>query len=110
MKNWQKGSESGDRKTPDFFMFLSQALDSINEFSPEQFSSLYEYLSPELISECLEVTGNVTIRNRRLPLETMVWCVLGMALFRHIPMNQIVNQLDIILCFQEKDLLLPHAL
>ena len=62
-------------------MILSQALDRINEFSPEHFSSLSVYLSPELISECLEVTGNVTIRNRRLPLETMVWCVVVIALF-----------------------------
>ncbi len=82
---------------PDFFMFLSQALNSIHSFSPEQFTSLSDILSPELISECLEKSGTVTVRKRRLPLELMVWSVIGMALFQHIPMNQIINQLDIML-------------
>lgn len=78
-------------------MFLSQALDSINNFCPEQFNSLSDYLSPELITECLEKNGSVTLRKRRLPLEVMIWGVVGMALFRHLPMNQIINQLDIVL-------------
>jgi IS4 transposase len=78
-------------------MFLSQALDRIHSFSPEQFSSLSEVLSPELLTECLQKSGTVTLRKRRLPLEMMVWSVVGMALYRHLPMSQIVNQLDILL-------------
>ncbi|MDT8403842.1 transposase domain-containing protein, partial [Sulfuriflexus sp.] len=78
-------------------MFLSQALDRIHTFSPEQFNALSEVLSPALISECLQNSGTVTIRKRRLPLEMMVWSVVGMALFRHVPMAQLVNQLDILL-------------
>lgn len=78
-------------------MFLSQALDHIHAFSPEQFGSLSEVLSPELLSECLQRSGTVTLRKRRLPLEMMVWSVVGMALYRHLPMSQIVNQLDILL-------------
>ncbi len=78
-------------------MFLSQALDSIQSFSSEQFQSLSEYLSPDLIKSSLERSGTATIRKRRLPLEMMIWSVVGMALFRHIPMSQIVNQLDIVL-------------
>lgn len=78
-------------------MFLSQALDRLYAFSPEQFSSLAEVLSPELIAECLENAGTVTLRKRRLPMEMMVWSVVGMALFRHLPMSQLVNQLDILL-------------
>lgn len=78
-------------------MFLSQALDRIHAFSPEHFSALSEVLSPELIGECLQTSGTVTLRKRRLPLEMMVWSVVGMALFRHVPMAQLVNQLDILL-------------
>ena len=78
-------------------MFLSQALDRIHSFSPEPFDSLAEVLSPELLSECLQKSGAVTVRKRRLPLEMMVWSVVGMALYRHLPMSQIVNQLDILL-------------
>lgn len=78
-------------------MFLSQALDRIYSFSPEQFSSLSEGLSPELLSTCLQQSGTVTVRKRRLPLEMMVWSVVGMALYRHLPMSQIVHQMDILL-------------
>ena len=78
-------------------MFLSQALDRLYAFSPEQFSSLAEVLSPELITQCLQETGTVTLRRRRLPMEMVIWSLVGMALFRHIPMGQIVNQLDILL-------------
>jgi len=70
-------------------VFLSQALDRIYSFSPEQFSSLSEVLSPELIEQCLQASGTVTLRKRRLPLEMMVWSVVGMALFRHMPMSRI---------------------
>ena len=78
-------------------MFLSQALDRVYQFSPEQFNALSDVLSPELIEQCLQASGTVTLRKRRLPLEMMVWSVVGMALYRHIPMGQIVNQLDILL-------------
>jgi IS4 transposase len=78
-------------------VFLSQALDRLHTFTPENFSSLADVLSPELISTCLENTGTVTLRRRRLPMETMIWCLVGMALYRHIPMGQLVNQLDILL-------------
>lgn len=78
-------------------MFLSQALDYIHSFSPEKFDSLAEVLSPELLSDCLQKSGTVTLRKRRLPLEMMVWSVVGMALYRHLPMSRIVNQLDILL-------------
>lgn len=78
-------------------MFLSQALDRLHTFTPESFNSLADVLSPELISTCLENTGTVTLRRRRLPMETMIWCLVGMALYRHIPMGQIVNQMDILL-------------
>jgi IS4 transposase len=78
-------------------MFLSQALDRIHTFSPEQFSSLGDILSPEILSECLQKSGTVTVRKRRLSMEMMVWSVVGMALYRHLPMSHIVNQLDILL-------------
>ena len=78
-------------------MFLSQALDRLQGFSPEHFGTLSEVLSPELLTDCLQKSGAVTVRKRRLPLEMMVWSVVGMALYRHLPMSHIVNQLDILL-------------
>lgn len=78
-------------------MQLSQALDRLSNFSSDQFSSLSEILSPELLDQCLNESGTVTLRKRRLPMETMIWAVVGMALFRDQPMSRIVNQLDILL-------------
>lgn len=78
-------------------MFLSQALDQIHRFSPDSFSALADVLSPELLTQCLQESGTVTLRKRRLPLEMMIWSVVGMALYRNLPMSQIINQLDILL-------------
>lgn len=78
-------------------MQLSQALDRLSHFSDAHFSALSDILSPELLEQCLEESGTVTLRKRRLPLEMMVWAVVGMALFRDQPMSRIVNQLDILL-------------
>jgi putative transposase len=58
---------------------------------------LGDYLDPELISRCLAEAGTVTLRKRRLPLEMMVWCIVGMALERKEALHQIVNRLDIML-------------
>ena len=78
-------------------MLLSQALDAIHDFAPENFSALSELLEPELIDECLKDTGVVTIRKRRLPMELMIWSVIGMSLFRNTAMSQVINSLDIVL-------------
>ena len=78
-------------------MPLDYDFHSLSTFSPEHFHSLSEVLSPELIDECLKESGIVTLRKRRLPLEMMVWSIIGMSIFRHLPMSDIVNQLDIML-------------
>lgn len=81
----------------DFFMFLRQALNQVHKFSAEQLSGLSDLLSPELISQCLENTGITTVRRRRLPMEMMVWSVVGMSLYRHLSMEKVVSKLDILL-------------
>ena len=78
-------------------MLLSQALDIVHNFTPQEFSGLSDLLSPELIDECLADTGTVTLRKRRLSMEMMVWAVTGMALFRSHSMTQLVSHLDILL-------------
>ena len=78
-------------------MHFSQAIDLIHKFSLEDISSLADVLSPDLIEQCLQESGTVTLRKRRLPMEMMIWCVIGMALYRHRPINDIVNELDIVL-------------
>lgn len=78
-------------------MPLQQNLKDVSIFFQDNFSSLSELLSPELIEEALKESGTVTMRKRRLPLELMVWSTIGMSIFRDMPMTSVVNQLDIIL-------------
>ncbi|WP_171764170.1 transposase domain-containing protein, partial [Shigella sonnei] len=84
---------------PDFFMHIGQALDLVSRYDSlrNPLTSLGDYLDPGLISRCLAESGTVTLRKRRLPLEMMVWCIVGMALERKEPLHQIVNRLDIML-------------
>ncbi|WP_427854547.1 transposase domain-containing protein [Halomonas dongshanensis] len=37
-----------------------------------------------IVRQACERAGVSTIRKRRLPLESLVWCIIGMALFRKI--------------------------
>ncbi len=80
-------------------MLIGQALDLISRYDSlrNPLTSLGDYLAPELISRCLAESGTVTLRKRRLPLEMMVWCIVGMALERKEPLHQIANRLDIML-------------
>lgn len=80
-----------------FFIFLRQALNTIYKFSAEQLLGLSDLLSPTMIDECLKYTDVATIRKRRLPMELIVWTVVGMSLYRHLSMEKIVSQLDILL-------------
>ena len=72
-------------------MPLSYDFYSLSNFSPDSFSSLSEVLSPELIDKCLSESGVATLRKRRLPLDMMVWSIIGMSIFRDMPMRDIVN-------------------
>ena len=80
-------------------MRITQALDLVScyEATRNPLTSLGDFLDPELISRCLAESGTVTLRKRRLPLEMMVWCIVGMALERKEPLHQVVNRLDIML-------------
>ncbi|MCI4187948.1 IS4 family transposase [Dickeya dianthicola] len=80
-------------------MHIAQALDLISRYDSlrNPMTSLGDFLDPELISRCLAESGTVTLRKRRLPLEMMVWCIVGMALERKEPLHHIVNRLDIML-------------
>ncbi|WP_073690790.1 transposase domain-containing protein, partial [Shigella boydii] len=76
-------------------MHIGQALDLVSRYDSlrNPLTSLGDYLDPELISRCLAASGTVTLRKRRLPLEMMVWCIVG----SKEPLHQIVNRLDIML-------------
>lgn len=77
-------------------MELSQALGIINLTAPDEVQSLADLLSPDLIQQAFSLTDTVTLRKRKLPLESMVWLVIGMAIFNNKPMSHIVNLMDIV--------------
>lgn len=54
-------------------------------------------IDPEWVEEALEATGTATLRRRRLPAEQVIWLVLGMALYRHRPIDDLVSRLDLVL-------------
>lgn len=78
-------------------MQLSEALarTSINRLT--EFSCLADVLEPDIIQSCLEASGVATLRKRKLPMDAMIWAVIGMALFRTESVRQLINKLDIVL-------------
>jgi hypothetical protein len=61
------------------------------------FQRFQESIDPEWIDAALDATGTATLRRRRLPAEQVVWLVLGMALYRHRPIDDLVGRLDLAL-------------
>jgi hypothetical protein len=61
------------------------------------FERLRNSIDPMWVDEALEATGTATIRRRRLPAEQVIWLVLGMALYRHRPIDDLVARLDLAL-------------
>ena len=78
-------------------MELSEALarTSINRLT--EFSCLADVLDPTIIQSCLDSNGVATLRKRKLPMDAMIWAVIGMALFRTESVRQLINKLDIVL-------------
>lgn len=78
-------------------MELSEALarTSINRLT--EFHSLADVLEPEIIQSCLDSNGVATLRKRKLPMDAMIWAVIGMSLFRTESVRQLINKLDIVL-------------
>ena len=61
------------------------------------FDRIRKSLNPDWIDEALEATGTATVRRRRLPAEQVIWLVLGMALYRQLPIDDIVERLELVL-------------
>ena len=78
-------------------MELSEALarTSINRLT--EFHSLADVLEPDIIQSFLDSNGVATLRKRKLPMDAMIWAVIGMSLFRTESVRQLINKLDIVL-------------
>src|SRR5690606_27448999 len=74
----------------------------------EDLGKLSDILCPDFISQCLETSGVVTIRKRRLPLELAVWAVIAMSMYRQEPVWSIVSKAQLMLP-GKKPLVAPSA-
>lgn len=61
-------------------MDVSQALNIINDWKPSNVETLSELLPIDLIEETYSLTDTVTMKKRKLTLESMVWLLVGMAI------------------------------
>lgn len=78
--------------------WLEAALSETASYPTARSLSTFEaHIDPIWIDEALEATGTATLRRRRLPAEQVVWLVLGMALMRDRPMEDVVSKLDLAL-------------
>lgn len=77
---------------------LKEAFADVAQFAlPENLDGLRAHLNPDWIEEALCYTGTASIRRRRLPAEQVVWLVIGMALYRNEPIENVVERLDLAL-------------
>ena len=79
-------------------MSLSQALDdtqSCSEPFVQSFDALTEHLPTDWVERSLSLSSHATIRRRRLPQDMVLWLVIGMAMFRNEPINEVARRLNI---------------
>ena len=55
------------------------------------FARFQASIDPSWVLEALSATGTATLRRRRFPAEQVVWLVVGMALFRDLPIVDVVK-------------------
>jgi hypothetical protein len=65
--------------------------------SPPDWRRLGQHLPFEWIEEALEFKGKASIRHRRLPAQQVVWLVIALALYRHLSIKEVLDDLDLAL-------------
>ncbi len=60
-------------------------------------AELADLIDPDWIEQALEHTGRASIRRRKLPAQHAVWLVIGLALYRHMPLWQVVQEMALTL-------------
>ncbi len=79
-------------------MNLEDALQAVAKYAiGERLDKMTRHLDPAWIEEALALSGTVSLRRRRLPAEQVVWLVVGMGLMRDLPIEQVVDRLELAL-------------
>jgi len=79
-------------------MSLASSLVAIGDGTlPDSFEGLKSQFDASWIQSALQQTGVATLRKRKLPAEQVIWLVIGMALYRDRPIDDVVRGLDLVL-------------
>lgn len=79
-------------------MELADTLQVVGEGNrPESFALFSRTLDLGWVRRVLTATGTASIRKRKLPAESVVWLVIGMALLRDRSIDEVVHHLDLVL-------------
>lgn len=79
-------------------MDLGRRLEAVGDHArSESFDVFRQHLEPAWIEGALKTTGTVSLRRRRLPAESAVWTVIGMALLRDRSIQEVVRHLGLVL-------------
>ncbi len=73
---------------------MDETLSALPANAAQELASL---IDPVWIEQALHATAKASIRRRKLPAEHAVWLVIGLALFRQMPMWQVVQEMALTL-------------
>lgn len=77
-------------------MQLSNALEIINNIKTNDLETLTGLLPLLLIEEAYALTETVTLRKRKITLESIASLLIGMVIYKDKSMANVVNMIDII--------------
>lgn len=79
-------------------MNLGQRLEAVgHQIHSESFDVFRQSIDPAWIDHALRATGSLSLRHRKLPAESAVWTIIGMALLRDRSIPEVVNHLGLVL-------------
>lgn len=75
---------------------LQETLNQTLQHAPsDALSQLAPLIDNDWLAQALASSGKASIRRRKLPAEHAIWLVIGLSLYRHLPMWQVVQQLSL---------------
>jgi len=90
---------------------LESALEIVAGYSEgDRLEGLKRHIDPTWIEEALAWSGTVTVRRRRLPADQVLWLAIGMGLMRNLPIEAVVDKLDLALPDEKGTLIAKSAI
>ncbi|MBI5554447.1 MAG: transposase domain-containing protein [Elusimicrobia bacterium] len=81
-------------------MKLGSTLEALADGTlPASFKGLRSQVDVQWIQDALSKHGIATVRKRKLPVEEVVWLIIGISLYRDRSMLGTAQRLDLVLAF-----------